>query len=175
MECSKESLKEDDEKEGGRQDSDKSIISQIFRLVRTLLQANAGKAGGRAKKRQRRFGKGPGGERDNIDDDDEEEDVSMVDIRARVTSAGFTEAQLMQCIVEVGFPFLLHFIIARQLTAHFTVRKLRCLDACCKWFEITSALGSCVSLEIREGCSILGISPNVISMLLSDKAPFRCR
>ncbi|KAI0818961.1 hypothetical protein BC629DRAFT_1712319 [Irpex lacteus] len=57
----------------------------------------------RRTKRARRIGKGPGGERDmDVDDSDEDEDeeLSMVDIRARVLAAGFTEAQLMETIIN---------------------------------------------------------------------------
>ena len=50
------------------------------------------------------MGKGPGGERDmDVDDSDEEdEELSMVDIRGRVLAAGFTEAQLMETIINVS-------------------------------------------------------------------------
>ncbi|TFK76260.1 MCM-domain-containing protein [Pluteus cervinus] len=95
MECSKDSLKEDEDKD---HEPDKSVVSQIFRLIKNM--SNTG--GGRARKRQKRFGKGPAGEREmDVDSDDENDnELSMVDIRARVTTAGFTEAQLMQCITE---------------------------------------------------------------------------
>ncbi|KAF5357988.1 hypothetical protein D9756_001475 [Leucocoprinus leucothites] len=91
MECSKESLNDDNEKE---YEPDKSIVSQIYRLVKSM-----GGTRGR-RKRQKRMGKGPGRERDMDVDSDEEDDetLSMVDVRARVLNAGFTEAQLMETI-----------------------------------------------------------------------------
>lgn len=96
MECSKESLQDDDEKEFG---PDKSIVSQIYRLIKSM-----GGTKGR-RKRQKRMGKGPGGERDmDIDSDENEDDetLSMVDIRARVLNAGFTELQLAETIRQVS-------------------------------------------------------------------------
>jgi len=96
MECSKESLHDDKEKEF---EPDKSVVSQIYRLIK-----NMGGTKGR-RKRQKRMGKGPGGERDmDIDSDEDEDDetLSMVDVRARVINAGFTEAQFMQTIRQVS-------------------------------------------------------------------------
>lgn len=104
MECSKESLQEDTDKEF---EPDRSAISQIFRLIKGM--ASAEKAPGRKpRRRQKRFGKGPGRERDmDVDSDDEDdEDLSMVDIRARVVNAGFTEAQLMETISGVSPRFV---------------------------------------------------------------------
>ncbi|KAF9013918.1 MCM-domain-containing protein [Cyathus striatus] len=83
MECSKESLYDDDEKD---HEPDKSAVSQIFRLVKGMSTT------GKAPKPRRRLGRGPGRERDM--------DLSMVDIRARVLRAGFTEAQLNETILE---------------------------------------------------------------------------
>ncbi|KAG5636824.1 hypothetical protein H0H81_006740 [Sphagnurus paluster] len=98
MACSKESLQEDTDKEF---EPDRSVVSQIFRLIKTMA------GGDRTSKRkpqrsQRRFGRGPGRERDmDVDSEEEEDDaLSMVDIRARVMNAGFTEAQLMDTIVQ---------------------------------------------------------------------------
>ncbi|KAF5380949.1 hypothetical protein D9615_004126 [Tricholomella constricta] len=98
MACSKESLQEDAEKDF---EPDRSVISQIFRLIKAMVNAD------RTPKRkphrqQKRFGRGPGRERDmDVDSDEDDEDaLSMVDIRARVMNAGFTEAQLMETIVE---------------------------------------------------------------------------
>ncbi len=101
MEVSKESLYEDEDRE---QDRDRTNTSQIFRLIKDM--ANDKKRGPKRRtKRARRIGKGPGGERDmDVDDSDEDEDeeLSMVDIRARVLAAGFTEAQLMETIINVS-------------------------------------------------------------------------
>ncbi|KAI0715917.1 hypothetical protein C8T65DRAFT_738352 [Cerioporus squamosus] len=60
-------------------------------------QARGGKKGRRTRG-NRRLGKGPGGERDmDVDEDEEDtEELSMVDIRSRILSSGFTEAQLMR-------------------------------------------------------------------------------
>jgi len=99
MECSKESLHDDAEKDF---EPDKSVVSQIYRLIKGM-----GGARGR-RKRQKRMGKGPARERDmDVDSDEEEDDetLSMVDIRARVLNAGFTEVQLMETIRQVSLPF----------------------------------------------------------------------
>ncbi len=96
MECSKESLQDDAEKE---YEPDKSAVSQIYRLIKSM----GGPKGRR--KRQKRMGKGPGGERDmdvDSDEDNDDETLSMVDVRARVLNAGFTEVQLMETIRQVS-------------------------------------------------------------------------
>ena len=100
MEVSKESLHEDEDKE---QDRDRTNTSRIFRLIKDM--ANDKKKGTKRRtKRTKRMGKGPGGERDmDVDDSDEEdEELSMVDIRGRVLAAGFTEDQLMDTIIKVS-------------------------------------------------------------------------
>lgn len=96
MECSKESLHDDKEKEF---EPDKSVVSQIYRLIK-----NMGGMRGR-RKRQKRMGRGPVGERDmdvDSDEDEDDETLSMVDVRARVINAGFTEAQFMETIRQVS-------------------------------------------------------------------------
>ena len=51
----------------------------------------------------KRLGKGPAGQRDmDVDDDEETDELSMIDVRARVLASGFTEAQLMETIIEVS-------------------------------------------------------------------------
>ncbi|KAG6862077.1 hypothetical protein C0995_007207 [Termitomyces sp. Mi166 len=93
MACSKESLQEDTDKE---YEHDKSARSQIFRLIKVMVRSSD-----RTPRRrpQKRFGKGPGGERDmDVDSDEDDDELSMVDVRARVMTAGFTEAQLMDTI-----------------------------------------------------------------------------
>ena len=101
MECSKESLEDDEDKE---YEPDRSIISQIFRLIKNM----AGE-GGKRRKRQRRFGKGPGGERemdvDSSDDDNNDGELALIDVRSRVLGAGYTEAQLNDTIAEVSSIF----------------------------------------------------------------------
>lgn len=103
MECSKESLLDEEDQEV---EVDKSALSQIFRVIKEM-----GSSGNTLKrpKQPKRFGRGPGGERDmDVDDDDDYDDeedstvLSMVEVRARVLSAGFTEAQLMETIVTVS-------------------------------------------------------------------------
>lgn len=105
MEVSKESLQDDEDKE---RDQDRSDVSRIFRLIKDM--ASDKQVGGKSKRWQKskRLGKGPTGEQDmDVDEDDEDEDeddleeLSLVDIRARVLRSGFTEAQLMETIVQV--------------------------------------------------------------------------
>jgi hypothetical protein len=99
MSVSKESLY-DEENEG--HEGDRSAVSQIYRIIKDMASG-----GGRRPKRRRRLGRGPGRERDmDVDDDNEDGDgetLTMVDIRARVLGAGFTEVQFMQTIQEAGF------------------------------------------------------------------------
>lgn len=107
MEVSKESLHEDEDEE---RDHDQSATSKIYRLIKDM--ASDRRAGGKSKRRRRRvkrFGKGVSGENDmDVDDEPESSDeedldeLSMVDIRARVLRSGFTEAQLMETIVQVS-------------------------------------------------------------------------
>ncbi|KAF4608218.1 Mcm2-7 hexameric complex component [Pleurotus pulmonarius] len=101
MECSKESLQEDNEKEF---EPDKSATSQIFRLIKEMVGVGRTSARKSKRRKTKRLGKGPGGQRDmDIDSDESDEDdeeLSMVDIRARVIKAGYTEVQLMQTITN---------------------------------------------------------------------------
>lgn len=96
MEASKESLyDEDDEERGG----DRSDTSKIYRLIKSMLP------GGRRPQPGRRLGKGPDGQRSMDVDEDEEnvrQELDMVDIRARVLAAQFTETQLMATILQVS-------------------------------------------------------------------------
>jgi len=95
MECSKESLQDEDDKEP---DLDKSPISQIFRLIKSMAGSGGGGSTMRSK-RPKRLGKGPDGERDmDIDSDEDSTVLSMTEIRARVLSSGYNEAQLMETI-----------------------------------------------------------------------------
>ena len=99
MDVSKESLQEDADKE---YEADQSAVSQIFRLINGMLSS---KGQGSSPKR-RRLGKGPGRERSmSIDSDDQnnDEELALIDIRARVLRAGFTEAQLNDTIAVVSF------------------------------------------------------------------------
>ncbi|KAE9409787.1 minichromosome maintenance protein mcm7p [Gymnopus androsaceus JB14] len=100
MECSKESLMEDNDQD---REPDRSKTSKIFRLIKKM--AGAGKA-----RRPKRFGKGPAGERDmDVDSDDDDDDdsdyeagvgLSMVDVRSRVLKAGYTETELADAIIQ---------------------------------------------------------------------------
>lgn len=110
MECSKESLLDDEDRE---QEPDRSVVSQIFRLVKQMAAEGGGR---RQRKRQRRFGKGPGGERDMEVDSDENGDneLSLIDIRSRVLGAGYTEAQLNETIIEVRLLFILLKVFAND-------------------------------------------------------------
>jgi DNA replication licensing factor MCM7 len=106
MECSKESLQEDSDRE---HEPDKSPVSQVFRLIKGML---SGEKEHRPKRqtRQKRLGRGPGGERDmDVDDEEDDDDggeLSMVDIRARVLNAGWSEAVLVETISKVCFSFI---------------------------------------------------------------------
>lgn len=99
MACSKESLQEDTDKE---YEPDKSAKSQIFRIIKAMVQSGD-KTPRRRPQRRQRFGKGPAGEQDmDVDSDEDNEELSMVDVRARIMTAGFTEAQLMDTISQVS-------------------------------------------------------------------------
>ncbi|KAI6005829.1 MCM2/3/5 family-domain-containing protein [Pisolithus albus] len=95
MECSKESLYEDDDRE---QEVDRSVVSQIYRLIKQMVA----EGGQKRRKRQRRFGRGPSGDPDAEDSDEDEgnEELSMIDVRSRVLGAGYNEAQLNETIIE---------------------------------------------------------------------------
>ncbi|SJL00767.1 related to DNA replication licensing factor mcm7 [Armillaria ostoyae] len=98
MECSKESLYEDDEQE---REPDKSAVSQIYRLIKSMKDNLDDDENTPVKRRRttKRIGKGPGGERDmDVDEPESGPVLSMVDVRARVTTAGYTEAQLVETI-----------------------------------------------------------------------------
>lgn len=110
MEASKESLLEDEKEDGAG--GDRSTASRVYRLIRDMF--DTGKGGKKRRfVRKKRFGKGPNRERDydmDVDGDSEDEDdgtLSMVDVRARVLAAGFTEMDLMTTIAEVGRLYLL--------------------------------------------------------------------
>ncbi len=96
MEVSKESLNDDNDED---REPDQTDMSKIYRIIKDL--ASSMKRGGR--RGARRLGKGPRGERDmDVDEEEESDELSMIDIRARVLAAGFTEAQLMDTIHEVS-------------------------------------------------------------------------
>lgn len=103
MECSKESLQEDTDKD---HEPDKSAVSQVFRLIKSMVSGE-NEPQHNIHRKEKRLGRGPGGERDmDVDESEEDEDgdeLSMVDIRARVLNAGWSEVVLMDTIVQVCF------------------------------------------------------------------------
>ena len=119
MEASKESLRDDDDREGDG-DADRSDTSRIYRIIKDMAQAGVAAGGSRAtRRRPQRLGRGPDRERDYAEDGDGEEGgldvLSMVDIRARVLRAGYTETQLMTTIQEVcRFDFFLFFCTKKR-------------------------------------------------------------
>jgi DNA replicative helicase MCM subunit Mcm2 (Cdc46/Mcm family) len=120
MDVSKESLADDVEREGG--DFDRSAVSKIFKLIKEMAAATRAaprKSAGR--KRAKRIGKGPAGERDmDVDSDEgEEEELSLVDVRSRVLRGGFTELQLQETLDRVGA--IQHF--TQTKTYHFFSTK----------------------------------------------------
>ncbi|KAI9459439.1 MCM-domain-containing protein [Lactarius psammicola] len=106
MTASKESLHDDGGDDADARDADRSDTSRVYRIIKDMAQAAMSAGAGRAvRKRPRRLGRGPDRERDVREDGEEEGDgaldvLSMVDIRARVLRAGYTEAQLMTTIQE---------------------------------------------------------------------------
>jgi DNA replication licensing factor MCM7 len=110
MEASKDSLRDEDgEGDAAGGDADRSDTSRIYRIVKDMAQSAAAAGSGRpsTRRRSKRIGRGPDGERDYGDEEDAEEGaalgvLSMVDIRARVLRAGYTESQLMTTIQEVS-------------------------------------------------------------------------
>jgi DNA replication licensing factor MCM7 len=123
MECSKESLQEDADKDF---EPDKSAVSQIFRLIKAMATGDK-TTKRKPKRRQKRFGKGPGIERDmDVDsDEDDDDELSMVDIRSRVMTAGFTEVQLMDTIAQVHLFSPAMFVANRRLVPR-SMRSTMC-------------------------------------------------
>ncbi len=105
MAASKESLHDDGDDDDAR-DADRSDTSRVYRIIKDMAQTAVAAGAGRVvRKRPRKLGRGPDRERDVQDEGGEENGaldvLSMVDIRARVLRAGYTEAQLMTTIQEV--------------------------------------------------------------------------
>jgi hypothetical protein len=94
MECSKASLYEHQATRG--QGEDHTTTSKIFRIIKDMASAP---------RQARRARGGRPSSADEFDTDEgEEEDLdelSMIDVRARVLAKGFTETQLMEAILEV--------------------------------------------------------------------------
>ncbi|KIY50821.1 MCM-domain-containing protein [Fistulina hepatica ATCC 64428] len=101
IECSKESLLDEEEEEPGQ--DDKSATSKIFRMIKEMAPSASGVRQKRGNRRTKRLGKGAEGQRDwDMDDDDDEgeDEVSIVDIRAKVLAQGYTEDQMNATIEE---------------------------------------------------------------------------
>ena len=121
IDVSKESLLEDDER---NQDHDRTDISKIFRLIKEEAKKLRKSDGGRRKK-ARRLGKGPNGERDyDMDDDDEygEDEVSIVALRSRILGAGHTEAAFMETIIKASPRCL--YRVRTKLTSVYSTKNL---------------------------------------------------
>ena len=84
MDVSKKSLADEDE---DAPEHDRSDVSKIFRLIKDMAkQAQSGKKGRRARG-GRRFGRGPGGERDMDVDEDEDDENEEIDVAAAAYAA----------------------------------------------------------------------------------------
>lgn len=97
MEASKESLYDDSTNE--RRVGDQSDMSKVYRLIKSMLPGGGRRVGTRGKANGRRLGRGPDGEVEMDDEDEPPMELSMVDIRARVLAAQFTETTLMSTIL----------------------------------------------------------------------------
>lgn len=93
MECSKESLLDDGDKEV---ETDRSPVSRIFRLIKQMARS-----GQEPRKQPKAIGRGRDMDVDS-DSEDEVNQLSIVDIRRKVLSAGFTEVQLTETIAQVS-------------------------------------------------------------------------
>jgi DNA replication licensing factor MCM7 len=122
MEKSKESLMEDGARE---RETDQTDTSKIYRLIKDMATAMGVGAGKRRKTKM--LGKRPGATRRVVDEEESEEDeaeqeISIVDIRARTQLAGFTETQLMDTILEVCFityhPLTLTNLVPQSVRRH---------------------------------------------------------
>lgn len=109
MDVSKASLHSDRRKGGEDGGQDGSHTSKIYRVIREMAMA----AGAAERRASTRLGRGPGRERDGVqewmDVDEEGEEgagsnlpgeVSMREVRDRIIASGWVEDQLMECIRE---------------------------------------------------------------------------
>ena len=99
MEESKRSLADEDDRE---HETDRTVTSKIYRIIRDMVEAERRSATPQPS-RPRRLGRGPDGQRE-MDVDDEpaagDDELLINDIRARVLAKGFSEAHLMETILE---------------------------------------------------------------------------
>ena len=103
MEQSKASLLDEEQEDDAV--GDRSVKSKVFRIIKDLLGAGGAQAMKKRSTKKKRLGKGPGGERDMDVDEDEYEDeaeLSMITIRERVLTAGYSEHDLMETITAVS-------------------------------------------------------------------------
>ena len=121
MAASKESLHDDDGDDADARNADRSDTSRIYRIIKDMAEAAVAAGAGRAvRKRPRRLGRGPDRERDMSDEGEGDgalDVLSMVDIRARVLRAGYTEAQLMTTIQEVRLDYLYYLFAETEISA----------------------------------------------------------
>lgn len=78
------------------------------------------------------------------DSDEEDEELSLVDIRARVLAAGFTEAQLMETIVNVSLTFPVPFPKTDQ---SFSSTKTSISG--CGWQTMRNCVSRTISVSLR--------------------------
>jgi DNA replication licensing factor MCM7 len=125
MEASKESLLDESDRE---REYDQTDTSKIFRIIKGMATSQKGDSSFR--RSRRRMGKGPSGERQmDVDDEEEAEELSMVEIRQRVLAQSFTETQLMETILEVSMAWRLN----PQCANTALVRRSQYLDENCEW------------------------------------------
>lgn len=98
MQVSKESLIDENDRD---RDSDNTDTSKIFRLIKTM--AREPRSGRHAHKRRKQTDRSTSHSGES-DEDDENHELPIVDIRARVLAQGFTESQLMDTILRVSPP-----------------------------------------------------------------------
>jgi DNA replication licensing factor MCM7 len=109
MVASKESLHDGGEGDADTGGEDHSDTHRIYRIIKDMVRVPVAASPGRMRKRPRRHG--PDREGDvtgGCEGDAMLHSLSMVDIRAHVLRAGYTEAQLTVTIQEVRLQYLFH-------------------------------------------------------------------
>jgi DNA replication licensing factor MCM7 len=109
MVASKESLHDGGEGDADTGGEDHSDTHRIYRIIKDMVRVPVAASPGRMRKRPRRHG--PDCEGDvtgGCEGDAMLHSLSMVDIRAHVLRAGYTEAQLTVTIQEVRLQYLFH-------------------------------------------------------------------
>jgi DNA replication licensing factor MCM7 len=102
MDVSKASLNENAGRDAAG--GDQTATSKIYRIIRDMATAaGMGRGGGR-------LGNGPGrrGRRgmqvESSDEDENDGELTLLDVKARVFAKGFTESQVMETILDVSLP-----------------------------------------------------------------------